>query len=99
MTTTSTVNRAARREDVLAAVGQQIRTRRRLAGLSQAGLAFMIGADGKTVNRVENGHHALDIVGLVAVASALGTAPEALLHPGAADGAWEPATALVADGA
>ena len=54
------------------AIGDQIRTARLAAGLTQEQVALRIGMDRATYNRIEQGHSAALIDSLIRIADALG---------------------------
>ncbi|MFE7754343.1 helix-turn-helix domain-containing protein [Streptomyces sp. NPDC057429] len=55
------------------AIGDQIRTARESAGLTQQQVAERIGMDRATYNRIEQGHAAALIDSLIRIADAIGT--------------------------
>ena len=55
------------------AIGEQIRTTRRAARLSQEALAERAGMDRQAINRIEQGHAAAYIDTLIRIAAALDT--------------------------
>lgn len=52
-------------------VGEQIRSARRAAGITQEGLAERAGIDRQSINRIEQGHAAAYIDNLIRIAYAL----------------------------
>lgn len=54
------------------AIGGNIRTARKVAGLTQETLGERVGLDRKTVSRIENGTHATLLDHLLLVADAIG---------------------------
>ena len=64
----------------LVEIGTRVRNARVLAGLTQEDLAAAIGLSRKTVSRVELGHHAVSVVGLLSLARTLGVPPGVLLE-------------------
>lgn len=65
---------------LLAGLGAAVRRRRLSLGLTQHRLCGAAGVDRKTVNNVENGRHAVDVVGLVRLAETLRIPPESLVR-------------------
>jgi transcriptional regulator with XRE-family HTH domain len=65
-------------------VGENIRTRRRAANLTQEQVAAVIGLDNKTVSRAENGRFALSVDQCARIARALDV-PGARLFEGVDD--------------
>ena len=55
------------------AIGEQIRTTRRTAKLTQEALGERAGVDRQSINRIENGHQAASIDTLIRIAYALDT--------------------------
>ncbi len=75
----------ANKSEIDVAVGSRVRTRRKLLGMSQIGLAEKIGVTFQQVQKYEKGTNRIGSSRLAQIAAVLGTSPASLFGEGEAE--------------